>query len=78
MRKKEARLIIAFYGTHDAMSFEEFCLSRGIPGRLIPLPSAISAGCGLAWSAPPEVREEMTAWLLEAGIRPQQLAVLFI
>ena len=78
MRKKETRLIIAFYGTHDAMSFEEFCLARDIPGRLIPLPGEISAGCGLAWSAPPESQEEMAAWLAEAGIRPQHLKVLTI
>ena len=26
------------------------------PGRLIPLPREISAGCGLAWKAEPEAR----------------------
>ena len=57
MRKKEKRLITAFYTTHDAMAFEEFCHEHGVPGRLIPLPREISAGCGLAWSAPPEDEE---------------------
>ena len=53
MRAKERRLIVAFHTTHDAMAFEDFCVARGVPGRLIPLPRQISAGCGLAWSAPP-------------------------
>ncbi len=28
--------------------------SAHIPGRLIPLPRELSAGCGLAWRMPPE------------------------
>lgn len=76
MRKKEKRLITAFYTTHDAMAFEDFCRSRGIPGRLIPLPREISAGCGLAWSAPPESEGEFERILEETGIRAQHLQML--
>ena len=36
MRAKERRLIVAFHTTHDAMAFEDFCVARGVPGRLIP------------------------------------------
>lgn len=50
MRKKEARLIVTFHTTVEAMAVETFCRQRGIPGRLIPLPTQIHAGCGLAWS----------------------------
>ena len=28
--------------------------ARGIPGRLIPLPGEITAGCGLGWRMLPE------------------------
>ena len=71
MRSRETRLIAAFYTTHDAMAFEDFCVARGAPGRLIPLPREISAGCGLAWSAPPDDMEGLRNLLRSAGITPQ-------
>ena len=73
MRQKTDRLIVAFFTTHDAMAFEEACLSRGVPGRLIPLPREISAGCGLAWSAPPEEEEAVRRTLADAGITEQTM-----
>ena len=54
MREKELRTVIAFHTTTDAIAVESYCLSNGVPGRLIPLPTVISAGCGLCWSAPDE------------------------
>ena len=78
MRRREARLIVAFRTTHDAMTFEDYCHQRGAEGRLIPLPREISAGCGLAWSAPPgdgaRIRESLEA----AGIEAQHIKELEI
>ena len=34
------------------------CLAEKVPGRLIPLPREISAGCGLAWKMPEEDYEK--------------------
>ena len=78
MRKKERRLIAAFFTTHDAMAFEDFCRGCGAPGRLIPLPREISAGCGLAWSAPPDDEAGLRKQLANAGITPQHLRVVEI
>lgn len=78
MRKREPRLIVAFYTTHDAMAFEDYCHGRGVEGRLIPLPREISAGCGLAWSAPPGNAAGLCKLLLEAGIAPQHVRELEI
>jgi hypothetical protein len=78
MRIKEKRVIVAFHTTHEAMAFEEFCLAGGVPGRLIPLPGEIAAGCGLAYSSPPENLELIKACLDEAGIIPQHLVILQI
>ena len=78
MRIREWRLIVAFYTTHDAMAFEDFCAAQGVPGRLIPLPREISAGCGLAWSAPPGDAAGVRALLEEAGIAPLELKELDI
>ena len=47
IRQKKPRLVIAFNTTTAAMSFDDICKL----GRLIPLPSQIRAGCGLAYCA---------------------------
>ena len=78
MRTKERRLVVAFHTTHDAMAFEDFCAGRRAEGRLIPLPREISAGCGLAWSAPPGDVESVRALLEAAGITPQHMKELDI
>lgn len=51
MRKKEMKLIITFHTTADAMAMEKACKEQNVPGRIIPVPRAISAGCGLSWCA---------------------------
>ena len=78
MRKKERRLIAAFFTTHDAMAFEDKCHACGAEGRLIPLPKVVSAGCGLAWSAPPDDEAGLKRLLADAGIVPQHVLVLEI
>ena len=49
MRKKEPTLIITFHTTADAIALEKACRETGRPGRMIPVPRELSAGCGLAW-----------------------------
>ncbi len=49
MKEKRLYTIITFSHTTEAMAFEKRCMAESIPGRLIPLPVKISAGCGLAW-----------------------------
>lgn len=57
MREKQLRLVVTFRTTTGAMAMEKICRNRNLPGRLIPVPRAITAGCGMCWSAPPESRE---------------------
>ncbi len=73
---KKPRFVTAFYTTHDAMAFEEYCHENNIPGRLIPLPGEISAGCGLAWSSPPEEEGLIRESLPLSGIVPQEMRVI--
>lgn len=54
MRQKKPALVITFDTTAEAMAMESFCEKYEIPGRLIPLPGEISAGCGLAWKTTPD------------------------
>ena len=59
MRKKELKIVVTFHTTADAMAMEKVCKERGVPGRLIPVPRAISAGCGLSWCAELTDREQI-------------------
>ncbi|MFR3422726.1 MAG: DUF3343 domain-containing protein [Lachnospiraceae bacterium] len=58
MRKKTKQLVITFSTTTAAMAMEKRAQEMGIFGRLIPLPSEISAGCGLSWKTKPEEKEK--------------------
>ena len=53
MKKREKKIVITFHTTTDAMAMERYCKKRKEPGRLIPVPGTISAGCGLAWCVLP-------------------------
>lgn len=59
MRTKEQRVVITFHTTTEAMAAEKFMKQQEMEGRLIPVPRQISSGCGLAWSAPATVKEEI-------------------
>ena len=59
MREKQLRLVVAFHTATAAMALEKYCGAHEIPGRLIPIPREITAGCGLAWSAPPTARTDI-------------------
>ncbi|MBR6825410.1 MAG: DUF3343 domain-containing protein [Oscillospiraceae bacterium] len=52
MRKKEPCVILTFSTTTEAMAMEAHAIATGLPGRLIPVPTAIHAGCGMCWKAP--------------------------
>ena len=69
MREKIFRLVIAFDTTEAAIAMEKLCAEQGLPGRLIPVPRAITANCGLAWSAPPEERERILSAAAASGLR---------
>ena len=58
MRVKKTYIVLSFRTTLEAMKWEKQCLASGVPGRLIPLPREISAGCGLAWRMLPEEFEQ--------------------
>lgn len=55
------------------MAMEKACRKKGVPGRLIPVPREISAGCGLAWCAPLTERESVSLAMEENGIEKEDL-----
>lgn len=69
MRKKTKQLVITFSTTTAAMAMEKRAQEMRIFGRLIPLPSEISAGCGLSWKTKPEEKEKMLVFLEEEKLK---------
>lgn len=59
MREKKEAFIVTFRTTTGAMAMEQRCRAFGLPGRLIPVPRAITAGCGMCWAAPPDARDAL-------------------
>ena len=49
MREKVLTTVVTFGTTTQAIAMERECKKTGFEGRLIPVPSEISASCGLAW-----------------------------
>ena len=68
MLQKKLCLVVTFDATAAAMAAEKYCLERGVPGRLIPVPREITAGCGLAWKAEVDQEEAVTAALEASSI----------
>ena len=77
MRQKEWKLVITFHTTADAIAFEKACKSNGKPGRMIPVPREISAGCGLAWATIPEERDGTWQLLSDINIECEEMKELF-
>ncbi len=69
MREKTLRTVVAFHTTTDALAVETYCGAHAVPGRLIPLPTIISAGCGMCWSAPDEARNSVKEAVKSAGVK---------
>jgi len=63
MRRRRPVLVIAFSSTEQALAAEALFTN----GRMIPIPSQVSAGCGLAWKAEVDEKPQLLAALAQAG-----------
>ena len=71
-RENTPKKIITFFTTTDAMAFERYCMEKHLPGRLIPLPGEISAGCGMCWMVRMEDAHELDCVIAPEGL-PESL-----
>lgn len=78
MREKVLKLVVAFEETTNAIEAEQYFQEHEIEGRMIPLPGAISAGCGLAWAAPLKERELIEKQMQEGTIRAEEIYEIFL
>lgn len=77
-RVKTLKVVITFHTTTQAMKMEQCAREAGVPGRLIPVPRQISAGCGMAWSAPAEARGDLETLVSEKGIEVEEFYELLL
>ena len=68
MRQRQLCLVVAFHTTAAAMATEALCRRLGLAGKLVSVPRQVTSDCGIAWSAPPELREILEARLADAGV----------
>lgn len=78
MRQRLPALVVTFSTTSEAMAAEKYSGEQGLPGRLIPVPREITAGCGLAWKAPPEAEEALLSAWRAGGLTWSETRVLVI
>lgn len=76
MRVKNPALVIAFPTTEAAMGCERICAERGLPGRTVPVPGEVAAGCGLAWKAAPADEPLLRRELKAAGVPFESVSVI--
>lgn len=76
MREKKDYMVLTFHTTTEAMEMEKKCGEQHIPGRLIPVPRAITAGCGLAWRILQAEYECYQTAIEQLGISFQQAVAL--
>ena len=69
MLEKTFKKVFTFNSTTDAIAFERACKKDDIPGRLIPVPRVISAGCGICWSVPAEDGDKVEEFMKASEIR---------
>lgn len=78
MREKEKKVVVTFRTTSEAIAMETRCLEEKVPGRLIPVPREISAGCGLSWAMPADWDRDIGQWMKESGLRWEAYGEYFI
>ena len=78
MRKKEPCYLITFVSTADAILFEKKATAAHLPGRLIPLPPVISAGCGMAWKIKKQEVDNLLSVTDTLGVPIEQIHELLL
>ena len=76
MRTKKEQLVITFSSTPEAIKMEKYCQEHQLPGRLIPTPAQITAGCGLAWKTDSQTKEKWVEELNQAKIAWEKMQII--
>lgn len=69
IRQKRRQLLVTFPSTTEAMKMEREAGLNNISGRIIPLPTQVSAGCGLAWKTELSYKEDIIEFARKVNIK---------
>ena len=78
MIPKKQKVVVTFYTATDAMDMEQLCKTHNIGGRIIPVPGAITADCGLAWCSEPALEAALLELMKTAGLSCQGVYHLLV
>ena len=78
LSKKTEKCVFTFESTADAMNMEKHCKECAIAGRIIPVPTSIAAGCGLAWCADIIEKENILKFIEEKAIKYEGVYSVFL
>lgn len=78
LRIKEEKAVFTFRTTLQAMQAERSLKGAGCPGRIIPVPRDITAGCGMAWCAPVQELDSTERFLKESELVWEQTYRMFL
>lgn len=77
-RKKVPCIVLSFATTPAAMAMDAAGTKKIVPGRLIPIPSEISAGCGFGWKLSVEEYEEYKDVINGLGIEIEKITEIML
>ncbi len=78
LSKKTEKCVFTFESTADAMNMEKHCKECAIAGRIIPVPTSITAGCGLAWCADINEKENILKFIEKTCLKYQGVYSVFL
>lgn len=78
LRKRSQKVVITFETTTQAMKMEGCAKKEHVAGRLIPIPTEISAGCGMAWCAEAEHKQMLEQFVKEQHVEVEKVYELFL
>ncbi len=73
---KKKYVFVLFEGTLDAINFESELALSDFGGRLVPVPSSISASCGMCWMEEAANKDRLLDYMKEHDLIYSSIEVM--
>lgn len=73
MIEKKLKAVFSFAKTSDAMKMDKINNENKLPGKMIPVPREISAGCGIAYSIDTSFKEKAISLANENNVNIENI-----
>lgn len=73
MVEKKLKAVFSFAKTSDAMKMDKLNNENKLPGKMIPVPREISAGCGIAYSIDVGFRDKVETLAKESAVNIESI-----